>query len=352
VTFNPQTQNQRPGLALVNGTVYIAWASHEDTPPYYGWVIGYTYNGSAFRQSGVYCTTPNAGNAGIWMTGAAPAADNNGHLYVISGNGQFDVDTAPGVPNTIPPNNDYGDSFLQLSNGASGLTVSSYFTPSDQESDFENDEDAGSGGAAMVLNLPSGSPAHLVVGGGKDGTLYILNGDAMGGYGDANAWESFSLTGAHIFSTGAFWNNTFYFAGAGTPLQAFPFNSSTELLAQSHTSLSASAFGFPGATPSISATGTSSNGIVWALDSTDYCTNGASACAPALLHAYDAANLASELWNSSLVSSDAAGNAVKFTLPTVANGKVYVGTRGNNTGGKYGSTSVNGELDVYGLITK
>jgi hypothetical protein len=347
VTFNPQTQNQRAGLALVNGTVYIAWASHEDTPPYYGWVIGYTYNGSAFTQSGVYCATPNAGNGGIWMSGAAPAADNNGHLYVITGNGQFDVDTAPGVPNTIPPNNDYGDSFLQLSNGASGLSVSSYFTPSDQENDFENDKDAGSGGTAVVLNL-SGSPAHLVIGGGKDGTLYVLNGDAMGGSGDANAWESFSV--APLFSTGAFWNNSYYIAPAGYRLQAFAFSTATDELAATPASESAVAFGWPGATPSISATGSTANGIVWALNTNSYCTP--SSCGPALLYAYDAGNLANLLWNSSLVSSDAAGNAVKFMLPTVANGKVYVGTRGNNTGGAYGSTSVNGELDVYGLITK
>jgi hypothetical protein len=349
VTFSPRTENQRAGLALVNGTVYIAWASHEDTPPYYGWVIGYTYNGSAFTQSGVYCATPNVGNGGIWMTGAAPAADNNGHLYVISGNGQFDVDTAPGVPNTIPPNNDYGDSFLQLSNGASGLTVSSYFTPSDQETDFEDDKDAGSGGTAVVLNL-SGSPAHLVIGGGKDGTLYVLNGDAMGGSGDANAWESFSL--GPLFSTGAFWNNSYYIAPAGYRLQAYPFSAATDELAATPASESVAAFGWPGATPSISATGTTANGIVWALNTTSYCTNQSSSCGPALLYAYDATNLANPLWNSSLVSSDAAGNAVKFMLPTVANGKVYVGTRGNNTGGAYGSTSVNGELDVYGLMTK
>ena len=354
VTFNPQPQNQRAGLAFVNGTLYIAWASHEDTAPYYGWVMAYTYNGTAFTQTGVFNTTPDAGNAGIWMGGAAPAADSNGHLYVITANGQFDA------TNASAPNTDYGDSFLQLTNGGSGLSVSSYFTPADQQCDFENDEDAGSGGSAVVLDLPGGSPAHLVIGGGKDGTLFLLNGDDMGGYvgnpttctgGNPNAWESFN-TNAVIFSTGAFWNNTFYIAGGGTALQAFPFNSSTEMLAQSNTSLSPSSFGFPGATPSISARGASSNGIVWAIDSSYYCTNGASACAPALLHAYDATNLATEVWNNSMLPGDAAGNAVKFTLPTVANGKVYVGTRGNNIGGAYGSTSVNGELDVYGLITK
>ena len=361
VSYNPRQQNQRSSLALVNGTVYVTSGSHEDTAapsPYYGWVIGYTYSGTAFTQSAVFCTTPNAGNAGIWMAGAAPAADSDGNLYLITANGQFDV------TNTSAPNNDYGDSFLQLisgaaitgTNGTPALTVSSWFTPEDQESDFVNDNDAGSGGAAVVLNLPSGSPAHLVIGGGKDGTLFLLNGDSMGGYvangGNVNAWESFN-TGANIFSTGAFWNNVYYVAGGGTPLKAYAFNTATSMLAQTASSQAPTGLSFPGATPSISASGVTSNGIIWLLDNVAYCTNGAPLCGPSILHAYDATNLANELWNSTLVTSDAAGNAVKFTVPTVANGKVYVGTRGNNSGGVCSpSTPCTGGLDVYGLITK
>jgi hypothetical protein len=113
-------------------------------------------------------------------------------------------------------------------------------------------------------------------------------------------------------------------------------------------STSTAVFGWPGGTPSISAAGAQA-GIVWILNTHQYCTNQSSACGPAVLFAYDATDLATALWNSSLVSTDAAGNAVKFTVPTVANGKVYVGTRGNNTGGVYGSTSISGELDVYGV---
>lgn len=369
VSYNARQQNQRSSLALVNGTVYVTSGSHEDTAavisgtqyvtmPYYGWVIGYTYNGSAFTQSAVFCTTPNAGNSGIWMAGAAPAADSSGKLYLITANGQFDV------TNASAPNNDYGDSFLQLTggtaitgtNGTPALNVSSWFTPADQESDFTQDNDAGSGGAAVVLNLPTGSPAHLVIGGGKDGTLFLLNGDNMGGYvangTNANAWESFD-TGANIFSTGAFWNNVYYVAGGGTPLKSYAFNTATDMLAQTASSQAPTGLSFPGATPSVSASGATSNGIVWLLDNVAYCTNGASFCGPAVLHAYDATNLANELWNSTLVTSDAAGNAVKFTVPTVANGKVYVGTRGNNTGGVCSpSTPCTGGLDVYGLITK
>ena len=340
VAFSPRYQNQRAGLALVNGTVYIAWGSHDDAPPWYGWIAGYTYNGAAFTQSSALSVTPNVGQGGIWMSGGAPSADANGHLYVITGNGTFDVTSPTG------PTNDYGDSFLQLS---SALTVSSWFTPSDQLSDNTNDFDFGSGGSAIVLNLSTG-PLHLVIGGGKDGELYLLNGDSMGGSGDTTAWQHFNL-GNEIYETAAFWNNTLYIAPVGASMRAYAFNTSTNLFNTTPTSQSAATFGFPGSTPSVSASGAGSEGIVWGIDSANSCTGPPPlpACAAAVLHAYSAANLATELWNSSMVGADAAGHAVKFAVPTVANGKVYVGTRGNNTGGTFGSTTISGELDVYGL---
>ena len=170
----------------------------------------------------------------------------------------------------------------------------------------------------------------------------------MGGLGDANARQRFTI-GNSIFATGAFWNNQFYIAGVGGPLLSYSFNSGTNLFTTPASSQSGSSYGFPGATPSVSAQGTS-NGIVWALDNSQYCTNQSPGCGPAVLHAYDATNLATELWNSTQGFGNAAGNAVKFTVPTIANGKVYVGTRGNNTGGTTSSTSVPGELDVYGLL--
>jgi IPT/TIG domain len=332
-SFNPQQENQRPGLALVNGIVYVAWASHEDTPPYYGWIVG--FNASNLTVASIFNDTPNARSGGIWMGGGAPSADASGNVYVITGNGEFDANTG---------GSDYGDSFLQLS-GA--LNVSSYFAPSDQANDDANDQDFGAGGSAVVLNLTSGPLKHLVIGGGKDGSLYLLNGDNMGVFGDSNARQLFNI-GNGIFATGAFWNNNFYIAGWRGPLVSYSFNSSTNLFNTSVSSQSSTSYGFPGASPSASSNGTS-NGIVWALDNTNYCTAQSPGCGPAVLHAYNASSLTSDLWNSSLASADAAGNAVKFTVPTVANGKVYVGTRGNNTGGVYRSTSVSGELDVYGL---
>ncbi len=345
VSFDPRQQNQRSGLTLTAATLYITWGSHEDAAPWYGWIMGYTYNGSAFSQTAVLNVTPNTAEGGIWMGGGAPSVDSNGHVYVITGNGEFD---AAGGGTT---NDDYGDSFLQLAAkaGQNGLGVSSFFTPSDEVTEYDDDLDFGSGGSALVLNLTgSSTPQHLVVGGGKDGALYVLNGDQMGGSGDSNAWQVLNL-GAPIFATSAFWNDTLYIAPVGAALQAYSFDSTALSFSSSPQSASASTYGFPGATPSVSATGTSSNGIVWGIDSSNYCTPQSGGCGAAVLHAYAATALGSDLWNSSLVGADVAGNAVKFTVPTIANGKVYIGTRGNNTGGVYQSTSVSGELDVYGL---
>jgi hypothetical protein len=338
-TFNPRQQHQRPGLALANGIVYIAWASHEDVPPYYGWVIG--YNAADLSQSAVLNISPNVGYGGIWMAGSAPAIDSSGNLYLVTGNAGFDA-TSPSAPN-----NDYGDSFLQIS---SDLNVLQYFTPSDQLTDDDEDRDFGSGGATLI-DVPAngGNPTHLAIGGGKDGYLYLLNRDSMGSLGDSNAWQRFFL-GDSIFATGAFWNSNYYIAGVGGTLSAFSLGPSAQMNTVA-TSISRHYFGFPGASPSVSSTPDNANGIVWALDNGQHCT-GAAACGPAVLHVYDAANLATELWNSTQGSGNAAGNAVKFTVPTIANGKVYIGTRGNNTGGADSSTSIPGELDVYGLFPK
>jgi hypothetical protein len=344
-TFVPQEENQRPGLALVNGIVYIAWASHEDTTPFYGWIIG--YNASNLTQSSVFNVVPSApstpmigtaGEGGIWMSGGAPAADSSGNLYLITANGAFD-----------PTTSDFGDTFLQLS---PSLTISSnYFTPSDQQNDNDMDNDFGSGGAAILINLPANgsNPTHLVIGGGKDNALYVLNRDSMGGYGDSNAWQMVSNLGGYgIYGTSAFWNDTVYLATFGYNLQALSLDPSTAMLTILPNT-SPTPFG-RGATPSVSSMPDNSNGIVWVLDNNLFCIPTSVGCGPTVLHAYDATNLSNELWNSTQGSGNTAGNAVKFTVPTVANGKVYVGTRGNNTGGADNSTSVPGELDVYGLL--
>jgi fibronectin type 3 domain-containing protein len=344
VAFDPRNENQRPGLALVNGVVYIAWSAHEDADPYHGWVIGFNASTLALVPNAVFNSTPNVVNGagyargGIWMGGGAPAADSSFNLYFLTGNGAFDA--ASGGSN-------YGDSTVKLSTTA-GLSVSDWFTPADQSNLDGNDTDHGSGGAAILINLPAG---NFVIGGGKEGNLFLLNCSAMGHYGakaspvNSNAAQIVNVGGG-IFATSAFWNNSLYITPSGGNLQAFPLNTTTGFFTVGSATSTTTSFGFPGATPSISSSGTT-NGIVWATDSSQYCTNQSPGCGPAVLHAYDATNLNTELWNSSMVAADVAGFAVKFTVPSVANGKVYIGTRGNDNGA--GTSTVRGELDVYGL---
>jgi hypothetical protein len=297
----------------VNGVVYIAYASHGDNPTYYGWVVG--YSASSLNQVSVFNDDPGSAYGGIWMSGGAPAADSKGNLYVITGNGNFDGNTQ------------FGDSFLKLSTGG-GISVSSFFTPSNQASENSGDLDFGSGGTAILVD-PSGGPVpHLAIGGGKDGKLFLLNRDNLGGNSnnDGGAVQAFSV-GNRIFATPAFWQNTLYLGPINDHVKSYALNTGSGQFNTAPTSQSPSTFGFPGATPSISAQG-GSNAIVWAIER----------AGRAVLHAYDATNLGSELWNSGNNGADQAGQAVKFTVPTVANGKVYVGTAS--------------EISVYGLSPK
>lgn len=324
--FNPQTEHQRSALTLVSGVVYIAWASHEDKDPYHGWVIG--YNASTLSRKAVYNATPNGNRGGIWMAGGAPAADKSGNLYFTTGNGTFDGTS----------NNDFGDTVLKLSPSAA-LAITDWFTPFNQ-SDLETfDWDLGSAGVVLLPDQSSG-PAHLLVTSGKEGKLYLLNRDAMGNFcascttTDTNILQSFMASSA--FGTPAFWQNGLYFAGVDSPMMRFAFNPSSGTFDTSPSSQSGNNFPFPAATPSISSQG-NSNGIAWAIDSSQYGLPTPNQ-GPAVLYAYDATDLANELWDSALAAAnrDQAGDAVKFTVPTIANGKVYIGTRT--------------EIDVYGLF--
>ena len=262
------------------------------------------------------------------MSGGAPASDFN-YLYFLTGNGSFDANSG---------GTNYGDSTIKLSLSSSPSVID-YFTPSDQDALYGGDIDHGSGGAAILVDQPSGPVRHLLIGGGKRGTLFLINRDNMGHYngptGPNNVVQSLSLGNA-IFATSAFWNNSLYIAGVYGHLAQFSFNTTTGLFGSSPAHSSSATFGFPGSTPSVSSVGSSANGIVWALDNSQYCTEQSPGCGPTVLHAYDASNVGTELWNSTQVSGNGAGNAVKFTVPTVANGKVYVPTRT--------------ELTVYGLL--
>jgi hypothetical protein len=355
VSFNSQLHHQRSGLVEVGGRIFVVFAAHEDATPYHGWVIGY----KAFdvqQQIAVFNTTPNGVNGadgGIWGGGGAPAVDGGGDLYITTGNGVFDE--AP-----PPPNNDYGDSILRLHwihgstlNGVN-LSIAGWFTPYDQSTLAQIDGDLGSGAAVLLPNQSSGAgPAHLLVQTGKEGVVYLIDRDNMGQFNPTNndqIVQSFPGPVSGLWGTPALWRNSLYTGGQGDSLRQFTFNPATELFNPTVASLSAQVFGYPGTTPSVSSPG-GAPGIVWAIDSSlyGYASPNAgvncnvvpvpSACTgPAILHAYNATNLALEYWNSGKAANnrDRAGNGVKFVPPTVANGKVYVGTRTR--------------VDVYGLL--
>ena len=356
IAFASQLQHNRSGLAEANGKIFLAFAAHEDATPYHGWVIVYKAT-DVQQQLAVFNTTPNGINGadgGIWAGGGAPAVDSGGDLYVSTGNGVFD-ELPP------PPNNDYGDSILRLHsvtgstlNGVN-LSMAGYFTPYDQLTLSQNDTDLGSGGVVLFPNQTGSGPKYLLAEVGKEGVVYLIDRNNMGQYNSSNnnqIVQSFKGPVSGLWGVPALWHNNLYVGGQYDVVRQFAFNPTTELFNPSVASQSASSFGYPGTVPSVSSQSVS-HGIVWAIDPSlyGYASPNAgvncsvlplpAACSgPAILHAYNANNLAQEYWNSSQAANnrDQAGNAVKFVPPTVANGKVYVGTRT--------------EVDVYGLLGK
>jgi hypothetical protein len=325
--FNALQHNGRPGLLLLNGIVYAAYASQCDGTPYHGWV--FAYDAATFSQKAVFNESPNGRMGGFWMSGAGIAADSNANIFIASGNGDF-----------TPPA-DLGDTILKLLYDGTELSVQDSFTPFDQSNLDGGDVDLGSGG---VLLLPdqAGAHPHELVQAGKEGTIYLVDRDQMTAGNKHYCSSNCNGTDAQIvqeiqsqiggmWSMPAYWKNNVYFGGSRDSLQAFSITNGA--LGLTSTSASGTLFGFPGTTPSVSANG-GSGGIVWAIYTTSYGPPDSVTPGPAVLHAYDATNLGIELYNSSVVVADKAGNAVKFTVPTIANGKVYVGTQT--------------ELDVYG----
>jgi len=311
IAFDPLREHQRAALTLANGNVYIAWASHCDNGPYHGWVMA--YDQTSLAQVAVYNTTPDGGLGGVWQSGGGPALDAGGNLFLATGNGTFDAQQP------TPPNDDYGDTLLQLT---PALSFVDYFTPFNEDALNQADNDLGSG-APLVLPDQSGPNPHLVVITGKEGTIYVVDRDAMSGFHADGDHIVQSLVGAvgGTWSMPAYWNGNLYYGGAGDSLRAFGLTGGSPPLTASSTSSAPETFGFPGATPVVSADG-ATNGIVWALQTDAYSSKG-----PAVLHAYDATDLSQELYSSDQAGRrDVPGRAVKFTVPVVANGKVYVGT--------------------------
>ncbi len=318
VPFIPGQYAERTGLLLMNGTVYLGWTSHCDIQPYTGWVMGYSE--STLQQTQILNLTPNGSEGSIWMSGAGLAGDAAGNIYFLDANGTLDPSlTAAG----FPINADYGNGILKLSTANNSLAVADYFEPYNSISESNADIDLGSGGALLLPDLTdaSGSVRHLVVGAGKDSSIYVADRDNLGKYNPANNSHLYqeipNALPSGAWSMPAWFNNTVFYGGVNDTLKAFAITSAR--LAATPSSRSTTAFSYPGATPGISASG-NTNGIVWAVES------GTSS--PAVLHAYDATDLSHELYNSNQAPAarDAFGNGNKFITPLIINGKVFIGT--------------------------
>ena len=315
VLFDPSQYNERPGLLELNGAIYTTWGSHCDIGLYTSWIMA--FSADTLKQTGVLNLTPNGSDGGIWMSGTAPANDAAGNIYFILGNGTFDTSLNSAG---FPSRGDCGNCFAKISSSLP-LTLLDYFTPSNTVALSNSDLDLGSGGPLLLPDLVDGTGAtrHLAVASGKNNSnIYVLDRDNMGKFNPAGDTIYQEIPGVLAsngeFGKPSYFNNTVYYGAVGDNLKAFPIGQAR--LATTPSSQSPGQFGYPGTTPTISASG-SSNGIVWAVE------NGGTG----VLHAYDATNLGRELYNSSQAANGRdqfAGN--KFITPVVANGRVYVGT--------------------------
>ncbi len=319
VVFDPKRYTERAGLVLSGGIIYLTWGSHCDFAPFTGWVLG--YDETTLAQVRVLNLTPNGGEGSIWQSGAAPAVDAGGSLYLMTGNGTFETTLdADGFPEA----DDYGNCFVRLAAAAgSPLQASDYWTMSNTISESEDDADLGSGGPVVLPDMTdvNGVVRHLAVGAGKDSHIYIVNRDKMGKF-DPNSNNGTIYQDlpdalhhdAGEFGAPAYFKGRLYFGAVNDFLKAFDFSKARlGAFASSTTRL---VYAFPGTTPSISANG-ANNGIVWTLERASV----------GVLHAYDSTDVGRELYNSEQAPNarDEFGALTKFAVPTVANGKVYVG---------------------------
>jgi hypothetical protein len=313
VAFDAKRYIERPGLLQIGDTIYTTWGSHCDINPYTSWVM--SYSADTLHQVGVLNLVPNGSEGGIWMSGAAPAADSSGNIYFIIGNGDFGT-TLDG--NGFPANKNCGNCFAKISS-SSPLKLLDYFTPLNTVSESNADTDFGSGGPLLLPDVVDshGATRHLAVGSGKDAKIYVVDRNNMGKFNasqDSIYQQIDGQLAGGVWAKPSYFNGTVYYGAVRDSIKAFPIVSGK--LATSPSSHSAHTFGYPGAAPSISANGVT-KGIVWAVE------NGGTG----VLHAFDASDLATELYNSNQAVNNRdhfSGN--KYITPMVANGKVYVGT--------------------------
>ncbi len=320
VSFDPLRENPRAALLLLGGEVYLTWASSCDVGPYHGWVMA--YDAHTLQQRAVLNTSPDGGDAGIWQSDAGIAADQEGNVYVATGNGDFNAAKAGG--------RDFGDSVLKLRLDGRSLAVGDFFTPFNQKVLDAKDWDLGSQGP-VLLPVQAGSHPHLLVVAGKEGKLYMLDRDMLGKFqegADSQILQSIKVRDA--YGAAAYWNGHIFFTDRSCVTRDFAIENGL-LVAKGMTERMSS----PGATPIVSADGTK-DAILWVVSTKEW--NETHMDKPAVLHAYDARDITHELYNSEQKSErDRAGMTVRFAIPTIADGHVFVGARR--------------QLDVYGLLS-
>jgi len=323
VDFDPKQYKERAGLLLLNGVVYTSWASHCDFDPYTGWIIG--YDARALKQTSVLNIMPNGSEGAIWMSGAGLAADSSGNIYFLAGNGTFDTTLNS---QGFPEKGDYGNAFMKLSTVDRKLAVNDYFMMHDTVEESRKDLDLGSGGAMVLPDIQdnSGKTHRLAVGAGKDDVIYVVNRDSMGKFNPSNdnaIYQAVPRTGnddseglggtGGVFAAPAYFHHTLYYGAVDDSLRAFKIANARVIgPAASKTAIT---FGYPGTTPSISANGTK-DAIVWTIENNS----------PAVLRAYEANDLARELYNSNQQRKRDEITGNKFITPMIAGGRVFVGT--------------------------
>jgi hypothetical protein len=318
VSFNDLRENPRGAMLLTNGALFLTWASSCDVDPYHGWVMA--YDPETLAQKATLNVTPDGSEGGIWMSDAGPAADASGNVYVPVGNGTFDANKTGG--------RDYGDSLLKIGLDGATLAIRDSFTPFDQEELSKTDADLGSSGPTVLPDQPGPVP-HIVIQPGKNGAIYVINRDKMGGYGTGHddVLQRFMLAGG-CYGAAAYWNGRVYIACEEDHLRSYTVVKGQLL----EGGMSSVKFDNPGATPAVSANG-AKDGIVWAVATKTW--NGPQQ--PAVLYAFDAGRMGEPIYTSAQNSErDQAGMATRFIVPVVANGRIYFGARG--------------EVDVYGLL--
>jgi hypothetical protein len=352
VIFDPSQYKERSALLLANGVLYTSYASHCDGPQYTGWILA--YGESTLQPVAVFNDEPSGndgggqGEAAFWNAGSGPSVDASGNIYAMTANGIFDTQL---TTSGFPVGNDYGNSILKLTPPSGGtLGVLDYFTMFNTVAESQVDDDLGSGGLMLLPDLADGSGAlrHLAVGAGKDHNIYLVDRDNLGKFvpGSSNNNNAYqALMGAFPssspgscnsvageFGAPVYFNGVVYYAAAGDAIRAYSLAAAR--LPTTASSVTTQAFCYPGATLAISANG-SANGILWAVENS---------ATQAVLHAFDATNLATELYNSAQSGTrDQFGPGPKYNVPTVANGKVYVGTQATTPGAQ-------NYVAVFGLL--